>query len=293
MVSYPLTHLLFLHLATASSGYTFSLRIGSVLRTSRLGAFDFSRHTILAMSSASSPNGSAASGLSNIGKKGDNQPARSDDDSFSWRDRITGSIARSRKIRGGNFVQIATVDPDSLEPRCRTVVFRGFLPHRPSESGKSAQSLPTVMKMITDLRSSKVAEATNHPKSNQSAELVWWFVKSSEQYRIRGKLQFVGCGSFEGDSDAFLTQMRKEQWGNLSDSAREQFYWKDPSVPYTLQNDVPAGGRGEDGKVLPPPKNFLLMLLHPTRVDYLRLGDNYRQIDNLDGEEWRCERVNP
>ena len=29
-----------------------------------------------------------------------------------WRERITDSIARSRKIRGGNYVQLATVDAD-------------------------------------------------------------------------------------------------------------------------------------------------------------------------------------
>ena len=44
-----------------------------------------------------------------------------------WRERITDSIARSRKIRGGNYVQLATVDANNA-PRCRTVVFRGFAP---------------------------------------------------------------------------------------------------------------------------------------------------------------------
>ena len=44
-----------------------------------------------------------------------------------WRERIDASIARSRKVRGGNYVQIATVDEAGL-PRCRTVVFRGWVP---------------------------------------------------------------------------------------------------------------------------------------------------------------------
>merc|ERR1712224_84325 len=77
---------------------------------------------------------------------------------------------------------------------------------------------------------------------------------------------------------------RKEQWGNLSDPAREQFFWKDPGLPKFDNDDVvvvPKGGRDEDGKVLPPPDNFLLMILQPTRCDYLRLTDNYRQIDNF------------
>jgi hypothetical protein len=48
-----------------------------------------------------------------------------DESSEVWTSRITKSIAKSRKIKGGNYVQIATVDADGL-PTCRTVVFRGF-----------------------------------------------------------------------------------------------------------------------------------------------------------------------
>jgi len=189
-----------------------------------------------------------------------------------WRERIDVSIARSRKIRGGNYVQIATVDAITNEPRCRTVVFRGFL------LSKDNQTCNT-MKMITDRRSLKVEEAT----INKTAELVWWFAKSSEQFRVRGRVEFVS----EGDD-------RFKQWGNLSDMAREQFYWREPG-DYVPQKQVPTGGRSEIGKVLPPPDTFLLMLLHPTRVDYLRLGDNFRQIDEIDGStgKWTEKRVNP
>lgn len=44
----------------------------------------------------------------------------------SWREMIDVSIARSRKIKGSNYVQIATVDPVGYLPSVRTVVFRGF-----------------------------------------------------------------------------------------------------------------------------------------------------------------------
>ena len=214
-----------------------------------------------------------------------------------WRETIKVSIAKSRKVRGGNFVQISTVDPETLEPRIRTVVFRGFL-STPTENDKGND--PFIMKMITDLRSSKVHEITKH--STSKAELLWWFSKSSEQYRVLGTLKFVGSGSsglFDLDSDPYYQQARKQQWGNLSDSAREQFYWRDPKTSYETQSKVPEGGRDEEGKVLPPPDNFLLMLLFPERVDFLRLGDNYRQVDELtnnnENEEgkWVMERVNP
>ena len=202
----------------------------------------------------------------------------------SWRERIDVSIAKSRKIRGGNYVQIATVDADG-HPRCRTVVFRGFSVFSHS---------PYAMKMITDSRSEKVSQIAASPQ----CEMVWWFSQSSEQYRITGKLQLVSGE----DTNEELLAARKQQWGNLSDPAREQFYWKQPGVTYEGTPDVPAGGRDEDGKVLPPPDTFLLMLLHPVSVKYLRLTDNMALLDEAASSSGICtsddnwhppKRVNP
>ena len=263
----------------------------------------------------------------------------SNDDSSSipnWKERIDASIAKSRKIRGSNYVQISTIDVEAMEPRCRTVVFRGFLKGVPLAAISDALLGCTrdsdgdaldggcygdcVMKMITDMRSGKVREASSsgddakkEKEKNGVAELVWWFPKSSEQYRVRGRLRFVGGGS-DDETGGYLEKERREQWGNLSDMAREQFYWSDPGVAYSGKPDVPAGGRGDDGAVLSPPRNFLLMLLYPTRVDYLRLTDNYHQVDEWfsrgsgggnDGDDgiiggssssssrWKSMRVNP
>jgi PPOX class probable FMN-dependent enzyme len=207
----------------------------------------------------------------------------------NWRNKIEISIAKSRKVRGGNYVQIATVDRNTMEPKCRTVVFRGFLPSL--DGNQSCQ-----MKMITDARSNKYAEITggggvneNENENKINCEMVWWFSKSSEQYRISGQLQFIG----ETESDAHLLSCRKQQWGNLTDMAREQFYWLEPGIPYERESEVPVGGRDEEGKVLSPPSNFLLMILNPKKCDYLKLGDNFRQLDTLEGEEWKVDRVNP
>eukprot|EP00560_Eucampia_antarctica_P006074 CAMPEP_0197824892 /NCGR_PEP_ID=MMETSP1437-20131217/2090_1 /TAXON_ID=49252 ORGANISM="Eucampia antarctica, Strain CCMP1452" /NCGR_SAMPLE_ID=MMETSP1437 /ASSEMBLY_ACC=CAM_ASM_001096 /LENGTH=295 /DNA_ID=CAMNT_0043424697 /DNA_START=34 /DNA_END=921 /DNA_ORIENTATION=- len=239
-------------------------------------------------------------GLSDIGKVSSKDKrannGMSSDDKTCWRDKIELSAARARKVRGGNYVQLATVDPQTMEPRCRTVVFRGFL--QPQSSKDTINETSCVMKMITDGRSNKVEEISNRAKNTsdvepRTAEMVWWFSKSSEQYRIRGRLAFVGGGDFENDKDELLSLARKQQWGNLSDMAREQFYWKNPGTSYESQAEVPLGGRDDDGKVLPPPNNFLLMLLYPKRVDYLRLTDNFRQIDELDSDTWSWERVNP
>jgi len=195
-----------------------------------------------------------------------------------WRTRIQESIKRSREIRGGNYVQIATVDGEGL-PHCRTVVFRGFLPVQ-ERGGREA------MRMITDARSEKVKHGSQAP----ACEMVWWFSQSSEQFRFAGKLQFVGPGD-EGE----LQAARQAQWAELRDAAREQFWWDSPGVEYSGEQLPPKGGRGEDGEVLPPPDTFLLMLLWPQKVKYLRLTDNYSQLDAVDDNtgEWTAARVNP
>jgi PPOX class probable FMN-dependent enzyme len=194
---------------------------------------------------------------------------------IGWRALLEVSSNRARKERGGNYIQIATVDANGL-PRCRTVVFRGFLEQ--DSSGRSA------MKMITNAQSDKVQQVAHCPHS----EMVWWFPKSSEQYRIAGELQLIG----PDHSDSEMLDARKQMWGNLSDPAREQFWWNPPG-PYHPQPELPAGGRDTAGKVLHPPETFLMMLLWPSRVDYLRLTDNYHQVDILEDNTWSARRMNP
>ena len=41
------------------------------------------------------------------------------------------------------------------------------------------------------------------------------------------------------------------------------------------------------------PDEFLLGLVAPDAVDYLRLTDNFRQLDRLADGAWDCARVNP
>ena len=210
----------------------------------------------------------------------------------SWRELLEVSSNRSRKIRGSNYVQLATVENN--EPRCRCVVFRGFqaLPSdHPLSSELEGKSC--ILKMITDARSEKVKQAVDFTQNN--AEMVWWFPKSSEQYRVRGGLLFVGGGTFPMDGDKALVDARKQMWGNLSDSARESFFVEPtPGRGFEEPNVIPVGGRDVEGKVLDPPDHFLLMLLIPRHIDYLRLQNMYRQVDVLatDGS-WSIQRVNP
>jgi len=196
----------------------------------------------------------------------------------SWSLRIKKSIDKSRRIKGGNYVQLATVDSDG-KPHCRTVVHRGFLQ---SEKRPGEQAL----KIITDARSQKVS----HAQHDSACELVWWFSQSSEQYRFESTMQYIGPAD-EGE----LQAARQEQWTKLSDPAREQFWWDTPGVPYAGAPSVPKGGRGEDQAILSPPDSFLLLLVWPSKVKYLRLTDNYAQVDEFDtsGSRWNTLRVNP
>ena len=52
----------------------------------------------------------------------------------TWKQNLVNSIARSRKVRGGNYVQMATVDAEN-RPHNRTVVFRGISSRRKWQRG--------------------------------------------------------------------------------------------------------------------------------------------------------------
>lgn len=228
-----------------------------------------------------------------------------------WKDRLDASIALTRKIRGSNYVQLSTVDLATNEPRNRCVVFRGFqkLPSghplaQPANAGSGGGN-SMILKMCTHLRSKKVGEG-------KVAELVWWFPKTSEQYRVRGDLVYVGGGGgkkFEHDGDRDLQIARKELWGNLSDPARESFLVEGAVPGEEFSEDAedackasppPAGGRDSEGKVVPVPDNFLLLLLVPRHVDYLCLSNMYRQEDEIlagggsdNASTWSMRRLNP
>jgi len=120
----------------------------------------------------------------------------------SWRSLLEVSIAKSRKIRGSNYVQISTVNKEG-EPRCRTVVFRGFLNggNLPEDHAMSPQNggdfdgKPVVMKMCTDLRSKKVGEVAHQPISEMvrtPGRAIWQgdvgcigMIKSTRVYSMR------------------------------------------------------------------------------------------------------------
>lgn len=224
----------------------------------------------------------------------------------SWREYLEISIAKTRKIRGSNYVQIATVDSSTNEPRCRTVVFRGFL-NLPTTNTSTrwdpstsciihpvtTQPLSCILKMCTDLRSEKVHQTG-------PTEVVWWFPKTSEQYRIRGTMILIGNDDAT-EQDRDLNIARKEMWGSLTDASRESFLttqcpgdaYGNKTTTDVSDHDRRYGGRDANEKVIqPPPNTFLLMLVIPNRCDYLNLSNMFRQIDTISNGKWQAQRVN-
>ncbi|CAK9000302.1 Transmembrane protein 87B [Durusdinium trenchii] len=158
----------------------------------------------------------------------------------------------------------------------------------------------TALMVITNANAEKMrCIAADRPAF---AEVCWWFTKSREQYRIAGQLQAVTTN----EEDEVLRDLRVRAWKNLSDKAREQFFWPvprtrlppDPEVQFeSLCGEIPQGGRDKDkdGKILPPPDSFVLLLLWPDQCKYLDLGSNWAQEDVWDqsAQTWTTKRVAP
>lgn len=171
-----------------------------------------------------------------------------------WRKRIDYSISLGKKGKHSspsNYIQLSTVDNNLKDksfpiPRNRTVVFRGFLSNR-TTNGVSDTSFVRndVIKIITDARSCKIIKELN---SVHYAEINWWFANSNEQYRISGQVKYFsykaalaqaesGSSDSGANLDTFYNFSVKDQWNNLSDKAREQFYWADPFTTFAQSAD--------------------------------------------------------
>jgi hypothetical protein len=144
--------------------------------------------------------------------------------------------------------------------------------------------LPCLMRMTTDVRSEKVQQ------SSSLAEMVWWFPHSNEQFRIRGKLLFVGGGTLLADAvvdgsrtseDEYLHAERVKQWKAQTPQSQASFLRNvhPGSSVLAAVESAAAAESSADSRDDEPPEPFLLMFLQPLHVDYLRLTDLYRQVD--------------
>ncbi|MGL5943690.1 MAG: Npun_F5749 family FMN-dependent PPOX-type flavoprotein [Waterburya sp.] len=189
-----------------------------------------------------------------------------------WRSLLSAALHRNRSEPHARYFQLATVTPAGY-PANRTVVFRGFLDEQQN-----------TLKIVTDLRNQKIQDLEHQ----EIAEICWYFTKTREQFRIRGKLQLVTAE----ETQPQLQLARQTTWKNLSDAARSQFTWLDPGKPIKEDNSFVASSPDPNTPLL----NFGLLLLIPNQIDYLQLRGSPQQrcLYTLQKDQtWSIQPINP
>ena len=183
---------------------------------------------------------------------------------------------RDRSAAKRKHVQLATVDPLTGRPSCRTVVFRGFLP-RKYVDGLSGGEESCCLAFITDDRSEKVRHLA---ADGAPVEVCWWLDEPGVQFRISGHAHLARAGS----KAAVLRAAADEVWNRLGESSKRTFYWPAPGAPRealdatTPKNRAAAAeGEHEDSGSMEA-SHFVLLIVVPESVDELHLGGNQRRI---------------
>jgi pyridoxamine 5'-phosphate oxidase len=182
-----------------------------------------------------------------------------------WRSAVARALHRNRSLPNARYLQLATIDSQGY-PANRTVVFRGW------------QEPQSNLQFVTDLRSAKIPQVLHSPQ----AEACWYFPKTREQFRLRGKLEIVDLAS----------KQRLLAWQQLSAAARSQFFWPPPGEPRLAQVAFATGDLPDD---VEPPESFGLLLLIPQRVDFLELRGEpqNRCLYELCDGDWSIANINP
>jgi pyridoxamine 5'-phosphate oxidase len=167
---------------------------------------------------------------------------------------------RNRRDRA---VQVATVSPKGL-PEVRTVILRGVSP-----AGEPY--------FFSDSRSLKLAALEKNP----TLELCCWWSKTSEQFRLRGKVTLITTA--EGD----WGKRRQELWLSQGEDNRALFLGAAPGSPLVRPKE-----RIADEKTAP--EQFVLLVLNVHEVDYLRLARPHeRKKFWLRDDTWYTAEVTP
>jgi PPOX class probable FMN-dependent enzyme len=188
-----------------------------------------------------------------------------------WRTYLQKALHKNRSNLFSRYFALATVTKTGY-PANRMVVFRGFL----DNSNK--------LKIITDIRSEKIEDLSH----NFYGEICWYFAKTREQFRIKGKIEIITTNY---DHQKLLKE-RQKTWQKLSLAGKEQFYWQNPKELFMENSDISTVNIDEEK----PPENFCLLLLNPEILDHLELKGNpqNRHLYEIDNEEkWHVKKVNP
>jgi pyridoxamine 5'-phosphate oxidase len=222
-----------------------------------------------------------------------------------WQQQLTKSLHVNSSQVQSKYYQVASVCSNG-EPKNRTMVFRGFL--------SGTQSLLSV----TDSRSEKIEEWQGDNKSR--FEICWYFAGSREQFRLAGEVALISNSLDPSYEDWVLGKQTKQsilkqQWSNLSTTAREPFYSNSPKAPFA-ENSMPSMPQNRlvnKGAVLKKKcnsnhttptnivsnqadmsDNFCVIIFIPHTVDYLDLKSKPQQrclYAIQDG--WKERPVNP
>lgn len=195
----------------------------------------------------------------------------------TWTAPLRVALSANAKEAHSKYVSLATTGA-SGGPRCRTVVFRGFLKQF-WDGGEPDEDVERCVTFVTDLRSAKVKQTTTCNR----AEASWYFTRTREQFRLRGTLRIVG----DGDEEKW-NKARTRAWRALSDKARSQFAWDTPGAPLHPHSSVQETDAAPPDGQTPLPA-FGLMVLRVERVDQLSLKENrrwiHRHMDCQDDDE--------
>lgn len=210
--------------------------------------------------------------------------------------------------------------PPPYVPRARTVVFRGMWGSLPTNSLNPAPRNPLVYEsempvFTTDARMDKVVDLLgNEPASvggsggGGTVEGVFWAVKATTQWRLRGKAYVLGPDMDEeeaiprrvretllGRMRSVLLSQREGEWswsrevtahfGNMSPVMRGSFRNPPPGSPVSKIPDDDRLGLGQKVTDLHDEvarKNFRVVVIVPEEVD---------QVDLSDARRWRYRFV--
>lgn len=204
----------------------------------------------------------------------------------TWRSPLSRALHRNRSLPNARYVQLATVRPDG-SPANRTIVFRGFVGGPFCRNVDPQNNLADTLQFVTDRRSEKAIEI----KHQALGEVCWYFPKTREQFRLRGRLTLITEDMLDVPNMPFQA-VRSHLWQSLSDNARIQFAW-----PHPGQNRADTGAFHPD----PPDEkqplpHFCALLLHPSAVDHLELRgepQNRWQYGLDEHLKWEKRAVNP
>ncbi|TDL20916.1 hypothetical protein BD410DRAFT_790265 [Rickenella mellea] len=238
-----------------------------------------------------------------------------------WKSAIDNAL---KKDKEATVYQLATISSNStlsLAPHVRTHVHRGFLsPLTPAQP---------LLLTTTDIRTPKAADIASTP----AVAIAWWVAGTQEQFRISGTAHILpsleaassgGPGStiakklrdeFPGErlagKECDWDGKRKEIFDSLSSHMRASWARPVPGTPlpggYAAAKEWPetlpglsdVDGGTVTGTVAEQAKgafrNFALVVVEPTEVDYVELGiiPNQRTKFRREGDGWVKEIVVP